>query len=85
MRPNKKAELSRIEKIGDAPESEATVLHLKDESQVIIKDMGAFGAEALNNPGGEAERLFKQVVAIDEAGDSRLGELLSMVIGPGGE
>jgi hypothetical protein len=85
MKPNKKAELSRIEKIGDAPGSEATVLHLKDECQVIIKDMGAFGAEALFNPGGEAERLFKQVVAIDEAGDSRLGELLSMCIGPEGE
>lgn len=82
---NKKEELRRLRKLQDKPKEGESILHLGDESQVAIPNMVKFGAEALFNPGGEAERLFKQVVAIEEAGDSRLGELLSMCIGHRGE
>jgi hypothetical protein len=77
---NKALELNRLRKIQDKPKIGESILHLANGSRVIVSNMMLFGAEALLNSNSEAERLFKQVVAIDEFGDSRLGELLAMVL-----
>jgi hypothetical protein len=77
---NKRSELERLRKIEtNMQEAGLTTLHLRDGSKVVINDMVWFGSEAMC--GGEAMRLFKQTESFDEPGGSRLGELLSMIVG----
>ena len=78
---NRKEELRRLRKLQDKPKEGESILHLNDGSQVAIPNMARFGGDVLYG-NGASESLFKQVEAIEESGDSRLGELLSMVVGP---
>lgn len=81
---NKKEQLNRLRRLQDKPKEGESILYLKNGAQVVVPSMVNFAADCLYGSGASGD-LFKQVTAIDEGGDSRLGELLAMVIEPGEE